>query len=105
MYSWESKSSKKRKRNRLLLIITIVVVVTTPLFVGSAGFIRIMNLKHQRNSLHQQLLILKAEKEVVDKRIELYLQSKELIERKARDELGMIRDGEKVFQVQLPEKP
>ncbi len=76
-----------------------------PLLIGSAGFIRIMNLKHQRNLLHQQILILKAEKEVVEKRIELYLHSKELIERKARDELGMMRDGEKVYQVRMAEKP
>ncbi len=104
VYSWQDRTSKKRKRNRLLLLIIVIVVVTLPLFVGSAGLIRITKLKREKRILQKQILILKAEKEVIDQRIERYLHDNELIERKARDELKMIKDGEKVYQLQPVKK-
>jgi len=82
-----------------------VVIVTLPLFVGSAGFIRIVRLKRERRLLQQEILILKAEREVLNQRVKMYIKSKELIERKARDELGMIKQGEKVFQIESSIKP
>lgn len=105
VYSWESRYSKKRKRNRLILVISAIVLVTVPLFVGSAGLLKLMRLKREQRLLKQQILILKAENEVLAHRVELYQRSNELVERKARDELGMIRDGEKVYQIQPAQKP
>ncbi len=104
MYSWESRSSKKRKRNRILLVIFVIVVVTLPLFVGSAGLIKLMKLKREKHALTRQISILKAEKEVLEQRAEMYLKDDKIIERKARDELGMIREGERIFQIQPAEK-
>ena len=105
MYSWESRYSKERKRNRLILIISAVVLVTLPLFVGSAGLVKLLKLNRERMNLRRQILIFKAENEVLAQRVEMYLHNKEMVERKARDELGMIRDGEKVYQIQPGQKP
>ncbi len=53
---------------------------------------------HEVNSLKKEILILKAKDEVLRDRIGEYKRGN-LVEAKARDELGMIKKGEKVYLI------
>ncbi len=53
---------------------------------------------HEVNTLKKEILILKAKDEVLRDRIGEYKRGN-LVEAKARDELGMIKKGEKVYLI------
>ncbi len=53
---------------------------------------------HEENMLKKQILILEAENEMLRNRINEYKRGV-LLEVKARDDLGMIRKGEKVYLI------
>jgi cell division protein FtsB len=53
---------------------------------------------HEENTLQQQILILEAESEILQSRINEYKRGI-LLEVKARDDLGMIKEGEKVYLI------
>ena len=53
---------------------------------------------HEVNTLKKEILILKAKDEVLRDRIGEYKRGN-LVEAKARDELGMIEKGEKVYLI------
>ena len=57
-----------------------------------------VNSIHEENMLRKQILILQAENEMLKSRINEYRRSV-LLEVKARDDLGMIRRGEKVYLI------
>ncbi len=56
----------------------------------------LVNTYYNQQTLKRNILILNAENEVLKKRIDDYKKGI-LIETKARDDLGMIKAGEKIF--------
>lgn len=53
---------------------------------------------HEEKSLKREILILKAKNEAIRNRISEYKRGN-LLEAKARDDLGMIKKGEKVYLI------
>jgi cell division protein FtsB len=52
----------------------------------------------EENNLKKEIIILKAENEVMQNRINEY-KRRNILEAKARDDLGMIKKGEKIYLV------
>lgn len=77
---------------RLLLLFIILLVL---FYFGRKTLIFFHSLIEEKN-LKKQSLILMAENEVIKMRIEEYKKGT-TIEARARDELGMIKEGEKVY--------
>jgi len=91
----------KRRRKRLStyqrwLIILLLIVV--PLFYFGKRFYKLIRSIEEEKYLRKGILILEAENEVLGNRIGEYKRGT-LIEAKARDDLGMIKKGEKVYLI------
>lgn len=75
---------------------------------GSSGLARWMRLKHERDALHEQNLKLHESNQRLRRELEALTDddtgglSRAAVERAARDELGLVKRGEVVYQVNLP---
>lgn len=83
------------KKSRLIII---ALAFLLPLVLAGPRFYRLLNSRREENRLKRALVILEAEKEVLRRRIEEYKKGT-LLEAKARDDLGMIKEGEKVYLI------
>jgi cell division protein FtsB len=94
------RRSKRRlsKKGRWIIILLIVAI---PLFYFSKRIYKFVSSTRQENSLKREIIILKAESQVIRNRINEYKRGNHL-EATARDVLGMIKKGEKIYLV--PEK-
>jgi cell division protein FtsB len=89
---------KKKQRSRRIRLIIILALVALPLFYFGRRVYHFIGAIREEHSLKKGILILRAENEVLVDRINQYKRSN-LLEAKARDDLGMIRDSEKVYLV------
>jgi cell division protein FtsB len=74
---------------------------------GSSGLARYMRLKQERNALHEANLKLHVENQRLRGELEALSDdagdlSRAAVERAARDELGLVKPGEVVYQVAEP---
>ena len=83
------------KKGRWIIFLLIIVV---PLFYLSRRVFILVKSIHEENMLKKQILIMEAEKEIMQSRINEYKRGI-LLEVKARDDLGMIKEGEKVYLI------
>jgi cell division protein FtsB len=91
------KKRRKKKRSRTRLII-LFVIITLPLIYFGRRMYRYVTSVQEEHRLRKGILILRAENEVLVDRINQYRRGT-LLETKARDDLGMIKKGEKIFLV------
>jgi len=70
---------------------------------GSHGLIRIYRLKKERDALRHQILELQAKREIILRENRQLREDPAAIERVAREELGMVKDGEIVYRFVKPE--
>jgi len=92
---------KMNSRKEILIALTIVLLFSFPLFIvfGDKGFADLNNQKQNLNDLIQYNA--KVEQEVIALKNEvnrLKNNDPELIERLARDDLNMIREGEVILK-------
>ncbi|MEO0184198.1 MAG: septum formation initiator family protein [candidate division WOR-3 bacterium] len=76
--------------------ILLVVFVLIPLLYFGRKLFLLINAFHTERILQKQILILSAENELLKKRIDDYRRGL-FVETRARDDLGMIKKGEKVY--------
>jgi len=88
----------RRRTSKKFRWIIIIAVITISLIYFSRRFYKYLSARYEEKSLKKQILILQAENEVLKNRIHQYKRGT-ILEAKARDELGMIRKGEKVYLV------
>lgn len=90
---------RRRKRSstgkRWLIILLLIAV---PLFYFGKRLYKLISSIEEEKCLKKRILILEAENEVLKNRIGEYKRGT-LIEAKARDDLGMIEKGEKVYLI------
>ena len=89
---------RRRRVSRKKWWIVFLLVAAIPLFYFSRRAYRLISSIHEVNTLKKEILILKAKDEVLRNRLGEYKRGN-LVETKARDELGMIRKGEKVYLI------
>ncbi len=91
------KKTRRRvsKRRRWIIFLLVAAI---PLFYFSRRAYKLISSIREENNLKKEILILKAKNEVLHNRISEYKRGN-LLEAKARDELGMIRKGEKIYLI------
>ena len=88
---------RRRKRSsRKIKVLIILALLIVPMFYLGKKVYRFGDALFEERRLKKDLIILHAENEVLKQRINDYKKGI-LIETKAREELGMIKKGEKVY--------
>jgi cell division protein FtsB len=89
--------SRQRLRNLLIALAGMWVLWTFG--IGDAGLLRLLSVKHQNAKLEKEIEKLTEEEQVVGAEVDALSDSKSnAIERIAREEHGMIRQGEKLVR-------
>jgi cell division protein FtsB len=91
------KRSRRRLSKKGRWIIALLIIAL-PLFYFSRRVYKLVSSIQEENNLKKEIIILKAENEVMQNRINEY-KRRNILETKARDDLGMIKKGEKVYLV------
>jgi len=87
------RRKRSPKRFRILLILVILAI---PVFYLGRRVYRFSDASLEERRLKTEIVILQAENEVLKQRINEYKKGN-LIETKAREDLGMIKEGEKIY--------
>jgi cell division protein FtsB len=76
--------------------IVLYLLILIPSFYFSRKLYLLVSAIHEEKVLVKSSLVMMAENELLKKRIDEYRKGT-MIEAKARDDLGMIKEGEKIF--------
>ncbi len=87
---------RRKHSSRKIRVILILVILIIPVFYLGRRIHRYVDSRLEERRLKKEVLILQAENEVLKQRINDYRKGR-LIETKAREELGMIKKGEKIY--------
>ena len=88
---------RRRKRaSKKYKIILILAILAIPMFYLGKRLYRFGDAWLEERRLKRNIVIMKAENDVLKQRIHEYKKGN-LIETKAREDLGMIRPGEKIY--------
>ncbi len=90
---------KKKKRQSPFGWIILLIIVCLPLVYFGRRFHKFINMRHEVLNARREVIVLEAELEVIRSRIKEYRRGN-LVEAKARDDLGMMRKGEKIYLIQ-----
>jgi len=85
-----------------LTLLVLIVALQWPLWLGKGSWFRVWQLDQQlqqQRAVNQQLI---ARNAALDAEVRDLKQGTDAIEERARDELGMIRNGEVFFQLLGP---
>ncbi len=91
------KKASKRFPRKIRVIVLLFIIALPLLYVGRRAHL-LMSYQREEKQLQKEISILEAEHEMLRARISDYKRGS-LIEAKARDELGMIKKGERVYIV------
>ena len=89
------KTKQTRKRYRVLIL---AVLLAVPLLYLGRRVYRFADAIFEEKNLKKQRVILRAENDVLKQRINEYKKGG-LIETRAREDLGMIKKGEKIYLI------
>jgi len=89
---------RRKHSSRRIRVILILVILIIPVFYLGRRIHRYADSRLEERRLKKEVLVLQAENEVLKQRINDYRKGR-LIETKAREELGMIKKGEKIYIV------
>jgi cell division protein FtsB len=94
----ERTASKSRTAKKVLLLLAFAFIAYR-FFAGPYGFLEIHKLWKEKNSLEEEAKALQAE--LIDMEIEKQRLTDDAfyLEKQARERLGMVREGEKVYRV------
>lgn len=94
----ERTASKGRTVKRILLLLAFAFVAYR-FFAGPYGFVQIHQLWKEKNNLEEESKALQAE--LIDMEIEKQRLTDDefYLEKQARERLGMVKEGEKVYRV------
>lgn len=86
------------------LIIFCCLTVITFSLIGDKGVVQLIALKQQETELKQEIEALKEERKEWIHRIQSIKQNRSYTETIAREQLGMARDDETVYQIPLDDE-
>ena len=81
-----------------LILLTLILVWQYPLWLGKGGWIKVWEMDRQVEAQRKINLQTKTRNTVLDAEVRDLKQGTEAIEERARSELGMIKQGEVLFQ-------
>jgi cell division protein FtsB len=87
---------RRRRSSSKVKVILILAILIVPIFYLGKRLYKFGDALLEERRLKKDAIILQAENEVLKQRINEYKRGT-LVETKAREELGMIKEGEKVY--------
>jgi len=91
------RQRRKRASGRLWTILLFAILAIPCYYLGKRVYMYVDAMLEEKH-LHKEILVLEAENEVLKQRITGYKKG-DLVETKAREDLGMIRRGEKIYLI------
>jgi cell division protein FtsB len=85
-------------KRRALAGVAIGIVATGLLVFGGAGAVRVWQLKEEVEALVQEIQVLRAEADRLNRTVDRLREDPALVEQIAREDLGMVRPGENVLK-------
>ena len=100
------RGKRRRKRNFWLFVGTLLALWMVYVFIaGDYGLLKVISLKRREIHLRNELLKLRARKEVLLSETKRLKNDMKTVERIAREELGMIKQGETRYKFPEHFKP
>lgn len=90
-----------RHRVKILgfLLVTLIIAIQYPLWLGKGGWLKVWEMERQLAAQEETNRELQARNSALDAEVRDLKQGDEAIEERARNELGMIKEGETFFHV------
>jgi len=100
----KERSAAKRRTVKRILLLSIFIFLAYRFLTGPYGFVQIHSLWQEKKNLEKESKMIDAE--IVDLEIEKkrLIQDEFYLEKQARERLGMIKEGEKVYRIIQEEK-
>ncbi|MBX7152772.1 septum formation initiator family protein [bacterium] len=89
----------KKKKRRKIVLWAVAVIASLTVIGGNYGLYQIMKINNQRSALVQSIEKLKQEQTALLQEREKLKSDLKHIEKVAREKYGMVREGERVYQV------
>ncbi|MDI6728042.1 MAG: septum formation initiator family protein [Thermodesulfovibrionales bacterium] len=97
---------ERKKRNVVFFTVIILafLYIGTTLLFGNMGFIKYLKLKKTKNSLETEIITLEKENKILKTQINALKEDPYYIEKHAREEFGLAKPDEYIFQFQNDSK-
>ena len=92
-------------RWRLVVAGALGVVLVVMLVLGGNGLLKVWRLKQKVDTLERDVQMLEAENDRLARTIDRLREDPAAIEKIAREELGLVREGEKVLKFPAASRP
>jgi len=89
-------------RNGILVLLLLSIALIVHNIFGQNGYLALRRQRKELQTIQQQLLQLKQENDQLDKENRELKSNPDAIERKAREDMHLVKPGEKIYT--LPEK-
>ena len=90
------------KTKRIFLILLIFLVLALLTFFGDKGILHLLRLRKELVRIKETNVKMEAENEKLTEEVKRLQHDKRYIEEIARKELGMVKEGEVIYQFELP---
>jgi cell division protein FtsL len=99
----EGKSHSQMKKKRFLLLILILLLILGILtFFGEKGILHLLRLRKEVVRIKEKNIKLEEENQKLKEEVKRLQSDKRYIEEIARKELGMVKEGEIIYQFDTP---
>ncbi len=97
---------ERKKRNVVFFTVIILafLYIGTTLLFGNMGFIKYLKLKKTKNNLEAEIITLEKENKILQTQITALKEDPYYIEKHAREEFGLAKPDEYIFQFQNDSK-
>jgi cell division protein FtsB/cell division protein DivIC len=93
-----------RKKRFLLLILISLLILGILTFLGEKGIFHLLRLQKEAVRIKEKNLKLEEENQKLKEEVKRLQSDKRYIEEIARKELGMVKEGEIIYQFDTPSK-
>ena len=101
----QGKSHSQMKKKRFLLLILILLLILGILtFFGEKGILHLLRLRKEVVRIKERNIKLEEENQKLKEEVKRLQSDKRYIEEIARKELGMVKEGEIIYQFDTPSK-
>jgi cell division protein FtsB len=92
-----------KKKRILLLILSLLLILGLFTFFGDKGIIHLLHLQKELNRIKEMNVKMEEENRNLREEVRRLQHEKRYIEEIARKELGMVKEGEIIYQFDLPD--
>ena len=91
-----------KKRRLFLLVLSILLILGFFTFFGDKGILHLLRLKKELVRIQEANTKMEGENQRLQEEVRRLQHEKRYIEEIARKELGMVKEGEIIYQFELP---